>query len=173
MIINQKRSEVSLPPLKIAVIDLIQDEGQDDKISSTHFRKAMTEMISGDQLNYLKKCWEESTENIGMEPAQSQVWLWKLFKLYSQSWRKYHTLQHIRDLCEKIDKLGNIEHQEKGLLKLAAFFHDAIYVPSSKLNEVVRLSNCREVQNCCLNSETHFQSHRNNLKYGNKFMTSF
>lgn len=137
MIINQKRAEVSLDPLKIVVVDLIKDDSHDDKVSSTYFRQYMTELISGAQLIYLKESWYVSLKDLGVEPPQSEAWMWRLFRLYCQPWRKYHTLRHIDDLCHKIDALEGLDNEKKAVLKLTAFFHDAIYTPTSNQNEKV------------------------------------
>lgn len=135
VIINQKRAEADLPPLNIVVVDLVQDDSEQEKVSSTHFRKFMSEMVTGDQLNYLKKSWYDSLKEIGVEGPNLEVWLWRVLILYCQPWRKYHTLRHIVDLCEKIDKLQDSTAASNAFLKITAFFHDVIYTPRSKLNE--------------------------------------
>lgn len=135
--INDKRAEEHLPPLSVVIVDLVQDEKQQEKVSSTHFRKAMSEIVTGEQLEFLKDSWRQSLQQLDIHCPSNEVWLWRLFKLYCQPWRKYHTLAHIVDLCQKIDKTEGLKDAEKAFLKMAAFFHDAIYIPSSKLNEKV------------------------------------
>lgn len=134
---NQKRAELDLPALTVVVVGLIRDDLNDDKISSTYFRQAMSESVSQEQLLYLKQSWEESLQKFDLSDAKKIIFLWKLFRLYNQPWRKYHTLVHIFDLCKKADSLKGLSTEDKSLLKLTAFFHDAIYVPTSKKNEEV------------------------------------
>ena len=136
-IVNKKRAELDLPPLKVIVVGLLKDDANDDKISSTYFREAMSEIITPGQMLYLKQSWDKSLSGFEIEESLRVVFLWRLFRLYSQSWRKYHTLVHIFDLCKKADGIKGVSQDDISLLKLTAFFHDAFYVPSSSNNEKV------------------------------------
>ena len=126
---NPKRAELGLPPVKTTIFEIRA------KTSSTELREAKAAIITEDQMNYLKQSWYQSLEELEIEGPQSEIWLWRLFELYFQPWRKYHNLQRISDLCQKIDKLANFCSKERAFLKFAVFFRDAIYVPSSEDNE--------------------------------------
>lgn len=51
--------------------------------------------------------------------------------------RFYHNAAHIEDILSNIEKIYPKESspREKAILSLAAFFHDAIYIPGAKNNE--------------------------------------
>ncbi len=72
-------------------------------------------------------------KNYSAYPFNMQI-LNDLIKRYNEGGRYYHTLDHILTLLLLID-----EHKEllknANLLKIAAFFHDAIYDPNKTDNE--------------------------------------
>lgn len=56
----------------------------------------------------------------------------KLFKLYMQPHRRYHTLKHVDDM---LLKLSEAPVEDITAVKAAIFFHDAVYYPGSPYNE--------------------------------------
>ncbi|MDF1739315.1 MAG: hypothetical protein P1U86_09155 [Verrucomicrobiales bacterium] len=57
----------------------------------------------------------------------------ELRRRYSSQGRHYHTLQHIRNCLSKLDSVSHCHNREA--LKLAIWFHDAIYDPLRTDNE--------------------------------------
>ena len=57
-----------------------------------------------------------------------------LYKKYGEPNRAYHNLNHINDCLTKLDTLGPIEH--KAEIEMAFWFHDVIYDPYRKDNEL-------------------------------------
>jgi predicted metal-dependent HD superfamily phosphohydrolase len=60
----------------------------------------------------------------------------KLEEAWNESRRKYHNIDHLRQILEDLEKKRNFVlpiHREAFIL--AAFFHDAIYVPGHQDNE--------------------------------------
>lgn len=49
--------------------------------------------------------------------------------------RKYHTIHHVQDLFQQIQSLA-FSITQKAILTHAALFHDVIYIPSAKNNEI-------------------------------------
>ena len=151
-VINTKRQAEELPPLKILIVSLVKPPtantldaaAPESKVSSTDFRARIAGQVTEEQFGTIRECWFSATKDLPQEFAT--VWFWKLVQLYSESWRKYHNLQHIFELISKIsDVRKNYEREgitglvsaEEHFLILTAFFHDAIYTPTSKLNEKV------------------------------------
>ncbi|MBR9860043.1 hypothetical protein GYB22_04725 [bacterium] len=61
--------------------------------------------------------------------------LWRdLQKSYSDKDRHYHTLDHIKALCELFMEYRQIPHKHN-LLLLSVFYHDVVYQPLKKENE--------------------------------------
>lgn len=53
-----------------------------------------------------------------------------IFDKYSEPWRKYHTIDHVMDLLDKIKNSEFSKNNEHNLiLKCVAVFHDVIYYP--------------------------------------------
>ncbi len=55
---------------------------------------------------------------------------------YTQAHRFYHNLAHVESCLKELNNL-NILKGERGCLTLAILYHDIIYVPGSKFNEVM------------------------------------
>ena len=59
----------------------------------------------------------------------------KLIACYSEPHRQYHTLQHISDFLNIINsEVKKLENPE--LIYFAIWFHDAVYIPENKNNEI-------------------------------------
>lgn len=113
-------------------------------MSSTDFRARIAGQVNEEQFGIIRDSWFSATKELPQE--FTIVWFWRLVQLYSESWRKYHNLQHIFELIHKIsDARKNYQREgitglvlaEEQFLILTAFFHDAIYTPTSKFNEKV------------------------------------
>ena len=54
---------------------------------------------------------------------------------YSEPWRFYHTLRHISEINNFLEKnWAQAGKKEKIVLQLAAYFHDIIYLPKDGEN---------------------------------------
>ena len=61
-------------------------------------------------------------------------WLDKVFSAYQQPHRYFHTLDHLRNICDLIHlQVSDAEHSAQMLL--AALFHDVVWYPQRKDNE--------------------------------------
>jgi predicted metal-dependent HD superfamily phosphohydrolase len=54
-----------------------------------------------------------------------------LLRRYSEPHRHYHTVQHLAEVLDRLDELG----ADDDAVRLAAWFHDAVYDPSRADNE--------------------------------------
>ncbi|MFM7857770.1 MAG: hypothetical protein ACKO96_39075, partial [Flammeovirgaceae bacterium] len=80
--------------------------------------------------------WLKLCISINISTEKSIFWFSILRDLYMQSWRKYHSLNHIftyTSLIENAYKNGKINDYVN--IALAVWFHDSIYVSSRGDNE--------------------------------------
>jgi predicted metal-dependent HD superfamily phosphohydrolase len=59
----------------------------------------------------------------------------ELLKMWNQPHRRYHGLDHLRDLVDQIQGHSNLTVKQREKLLLAALYHDLFYDPQSKTNE--------------------------------------
>lgn len=133
--VNVTRVKNGLKELPIIVCNVISHTV--DKISSSSIRKKILNEISVEQLDSLFQSWNVLTfQNLKISGETSSKWFSILRDYYMQSWRKYHTLNHIYwfiNKCEELFKEGKIKDRIN--VTLAIWFHDVIYVPSRSDNE--------------------------------------
>ena len=133
--VNEKRAEEGLPPLKIVVISLLQSNGATEKISSTDSRTQLHDLLGVDRFKMLQGQWSQSISKHVGNASTAASYFWRLVNLYSEPWRRYHTLEHICELLEGVGRLEDLKPEEREYLAIAAFFHDAIYIPANSDNE--------------------------------------
>jgi predicted metal-dependent HD superfamily phosphohydrolase len=75
-----------------------------------------------------------------LNKARADLIFKDLLVSYQESWRHYHTLDHIRHMLHILDESNMISSmsQEAGdQLILAIWYHDSVYVPFSTKNELL------------------------------------
>lgn len=80
------------------------------------------------------KRWEDLclALNISYDSDEFQ----RLITAYSEPHRAYHTQQHLSECLEKLDwSMTAYSHQDKALVEMALWYHDAIYDTSAQDNE--------------------------------------
>lgn len=89
-------------------------------------------------LNELKERWL----NICLQAGHKGFDIWLLFDdlvaRYSEPWRAYHTLDHILAMFREMDQIYYIIYHNRiseVALKLAIWYHDAVYDPKRSDNE--------------------------------------
>jgi predicted metal-dependent HD superfamily phosphohydrolase len=89
------------------------------------------------ELHFLSAQWDNIVAYFQL-PSSVSLRLWGFFmQSYSATNRHYHNLSHIYNLLKLADNLvfkNTIEHYQ--LFVLAVFYHDIIYMPTSKQNEL-------------------------------------
>lgn len=58
----------------------------------------------------------------------------KILALWNQTYRKYHSLEHLYDLLQKVNSNQDLNQESKNILSCSALFHDAIYNPRQRDN---------------------------------------
>jgi len=96
-------------------------------------------------LEKARKHWESLMRAFG-NPINSEKVFLSLVKRYSEAHRAYHTLEHVVSM---LDEFEEIKDQAKNpeALKLAIWYHDAIYDPEHKDHHVVADNEARSAYN--------------------------
>jgi predicted metal-dependent HD superfamily phosphohydrolase len=85
-------------------------------------------------IEFLKYNWRTLLQPFQVEPNLEQKVFGDLVTAYSSPVRFYHTLEHIRQVLEKIEQMRQFSINFP-VLQFAAWFHDVIYNPKLKDNE--------------------------------------
>ena len=79
--------------------------------------------------------WIKLCQALNITPDKTEYQ--KLLKAYQESHRAYHTQQHLCECLEKLDwAKANGLTKNSYLVELALWYHDAIYQPKAKDNEL-------------------------------------
>lgn len=86
--------------------------------------------------NTWKRHWEQAIAATKLDDHKAiDQWFERLWKCHSEPQRHYHTVVHIWEILKWIEALEeSLDVQSP--LQFAAFFHDAIYDPTSAKNEI-------------------------------------
>ena len=77
--------------------------------------------------------WKKLMDTFGFaenEPAYNSI-----LNQYSEAYRAYHNAEHISDCLEKLDLFGEAI-KNRNVIELAIWFHDLVYNPYGKHNEL-------------------------------------
>jgi phosphopantetheine adenylyltransferase/predicted metal-dependent HD superfamily phosphohydrolase len=143
-LVNSCRIQNNLPELSLITANLICSSEQLDvsnkilsKISSSSIRKNILNQIKEEKIEYLNELWKKLTQDILKCSSQVSLnWFSLIRDYYMQSWRSYHTLNHIYYYlsgAEKLHMKGKIKSYVN--VMLAIWFHDIINTPSRADNE--------------------------------------
>ncbi|MCO4782065.1 MAG: adenylyltransferase/cytidyltransferase family protein [Candidatus Cloacimonetes bacterium] len=77
--------------------------------------------------------------------------LYKILGLWGQTYRKYHSLEHLYDLLDQINSNDDLSKDNKNLLSTVALFHDVIYHPRKRDNVAMSV----ELFKRCIKSSKH------------------
>lgn len=85
----------------------------------------------------LQKAWTELITGLGADPAAAATALKGLARRYDEEHRAYHGLAHIRHVLATVDMLlaEQPSVDDPAAVRLAAWFHDAVYDPRADDNE--------------------------------------
>jgi predicted metal-dependent HD superfamily phosphohydrolase len=78
--------------------------------------------------------WEQLLQTWGVERAQAQNAFAGLVAAYSSPGRVYHTLEHIQDMLQWIERLRDYANN-LAVLQFSTWFHDSVYDPHATDNE--------------------------------------
>lgn len=91
------------------------------------------ELPSGDSVE-LKQRFAGLLQRLGLESSFEEVYA-LLVEGYSQPWRHYHALNHIRACLDRLDEVRD-SLGDPDAVELALWFHDAVYQPTAADNEL-------------------------------------
>ncbi len=85
----------------------------------------------------LAGAWERDVAPLGADPALSRAARDDLERRHAEPHRAYHTLAHVAQVLAGVDELiaAGEPVADPGAVRLAAWCHDAVYVPGSPDNE--------------------------------------
>ena len=87
--------------------------------------------------DFLRAEWDRALQ--GMECLETDQWFDRLISQHNQVGRHYHTSVHLKEMLDYLNILEEgaaiSDQQHKAILRLAVFFHDAVYDPQSSTNE--------------------------------------
>jgi dephospho-CoA kinase len=89
-------------------------------------RLSGVEWDGGSACSPLRLQWQHACESFGVPCAVMRQWWRRLLLLYSSSSRHYHTLHHVRDICELAQQHKNLFNNFHANT-FTALFHDAEY----------------------------------------------
>ena len=139
--VNDTREKAGLPKLKLVLSSLVFSSKQDtniiNKISSSTTRQYISSKSRNETVDLYAE-WCSLMKDLEIKEQIRERWWSKLRDLYSEHWRFYHTLHHIYNLLQIAHKFKHLIHN-LCCFKLAAWFHDAIYIPTNNNNEIVKL----------------------------------
>jgi predicted metal-dependent HD superfamily phosphohydrolase len=102
----------------------------------------------------LHNAWDQLLQTWDVEQAQAQTAFSELVAAYSSPGRVYHTLEHIRDMLQWLERLRD-HANNLAVLQLSAWFHDSVYDPHATDNEEQSVAYAQSVlSNLGLPSET-------------------
>jgi predicted metal-dependent HD superfamily phosphohydrolase len=82
----------------------------------------------------LRARWVDLLRGLACDERAAARWFDYLERAYGQQGRYHHTLEHIHAVLNDIDRWGT-GVRDGAALRLAAWFHDAIYEPGHRSNE--------------------------------------
>ncbi|MBR9678017.1 MAG: N-methyl-D-aspartate receptor NMDAR2C subunit [Nanoarchaeota archaeon] len=83
----------------------------------------------------LKGLWLDLCEGVCAKDSAEKVFENEIVARYSRPHRSYHTLRHVAHCLDEFELATHLTEKSREI-KMALFFHDAVYDPMSRLNEV-------------------------------------
>ncbi len=77
--------------------------------------------------------WKKLMDSFGF--AENEAAYNSILNQYSEAYRAYHNAEHISDCLEKLDMFGEAL-ENRNVIELAIWFHDIVYNPYGKHNEL-------------------------------------
>jgi predicted metal-dependent HD superfamily phosphohydrolase len=92
-------------------------------------------MLSPERLDALQTQWVRFLGTLGVEPISAYPAFDRLVAAHAEPHRHYHDLEHVVEVLKVVGRLGR-SCDNPSAVQLAAWYHDAVYDPTSRDNEV-------------------------------------
>jgi len=92
-------------------------------------------MVTPERVESLQTAWVRLLGGYGVGPAAAYPVFDRLVAAHAGPGRYYHTLEHVGEVLRVADRLARFAGDPPAVL-LAAWFHDAVYDPTRRDNEV-------------------------------------
>lgn len=73
-LVNEKRAEADLPPLRMIIAGLVENESEHDKLSSTHLREIKTSKCTQENFEILQSAWNDVCSKINVSEEVRDKW---------------------------------------------------------------------------------------------------
>jgi len=140
-LVNKARMQNNISPVELVFAGMIyskkgNEEDFSNKTSSSQIRAYLDDK-SNQSANDLYIEWKgllSEWKNCKQAESSIEKW-WSIMRdMYSENWRYYHTLNHIKELFNEFYKVKALVKNEK-VFKLSVWFHDVVYIPRNSNNE--------------------------------------
>jgi len=128
-VVNAERLRLGRRPCEVVVIDLVASEKAAGKTSSTTLREFAKVK------SWLEDQWDGLCRNLKIDKDVSKAWSTRLIRAYSEPQRHYHTIFHVNAMLRLL-VLHSDKCQQPTVLHMATWFHDCVYDPRTKDNEL-------------------------------------
>lgn len=157
--LNQERKKNNLTEIPLVFTNIIyttkeyfkencnHEANFNSKISSSFLRNKIYSLIPEEHLFFLHEKWNEFLlSKLELSQEKADKWFNICRDYYTQSWRKYHSFEHIYNLIMLFEKFSDKKSKEESIMCgiedeitvfFAIVFHDVIYTPSRSDNEEV------------------------------------
>lgn len=100
--------------------------------------------MAGKNMTDLNKRWLDLFTSLGVDPDKAREEYAKLVENYNEAGRYYHNFDHIGMVFETADAMRHMA-EDYTLIEIAIWFHDVVYDPRAKDNEVRSAAYARRV----------------------------
>ena len=184
VLVNQTRENNHLNKVELVALNVIDcGESNTMKISSSIIRKDILSRIDKEKMHYLYEQWIKVNEQVGVNKENVICWWNRIRDEYMKKWKTYHNLNHIYSMIKQYE-----ENQVNDInFWYAIWFHDIVYIPMRKDNEMHSIKmfedfynenknelnnkiHCTEVNEYIKETENHLLSKENNNKKIDMFL---
>jgi len=128
-LVNIERTRLGRKPCTVVTVDLVAAQKSGEKTSSTLLREFAKVK------SWLEVQWDGVCRSLNVKEEVSKAWFTRLVRAYCEPQRHYHTLTHIWYMLRLLVLHSDICKQTS-VIHIATWFHDCVYEPKEKDNEL-------------------------------------
>ena len=84
-------------------------------------------------IQYLKERFDKTLKYAHLK--DNELIFNNIISCYSEPHRHYHTIEHLRDCFELVDKCNHVIYSASFILEVSLWLHDIVYIPNKQDNE--------------------------------------